>query len=51
MRALGRTVIVHVPMCASQALLEVVSMKGMYGMLVTMNTPVLQPRDISELIT
>ena len=51
MSALGLAVIVRVPMCASRVLLEVVSTKGMYGMLVPMNTPLLQPRDVSELIT
>ena len=37
MRVIGRAVIVHVPMCASQVLLEVVSTKGTYVMLVPMN--------------
>ena len=37
MRAIGRAVIVSVPMCASRVLLEVVSTKGTYGMLVPMN--------------
>ena len=51
MRALGRAINVRVLMCSSQVLLEVVSMKGTYGILVPMNTPLLQPRDASELIT
>ena len=51
MRAIGRAVIVRVPICASRILLEVVSTEGTYGMLVPMNTPLLQPRDVSYLIT
>ena len=51
MRALGRAVIVNLPMCSSQFLLEVVSTKGTYGILRLMKTPLLQPRDASELIT
>ena len=38
MRALGHAVIVHLPMCASRVLLEVVSTKGTYGILVPMNS-------------
>ena len=37
MRAIGCTVIVRVPICASRVLSEVVSTKGTYGMLVPMN--------------
>ena len=51
MCAIDRAVIIRMPMCASRVLLEVVSTKGMYGMVVPMNTPLLQPRDVSELIT
>ena len=38
MRALGHAISVRVPMCLSQVLLEVVSMNGMYCMLVPMNS-------------
>ena len=51
MRAFGGAVMVHVPMYLSRVLFEVVSMKGMYGMLVPMNTPLLQPHDVREFIT
>ena len=51
MRALGWAIGIHVPMCSSRVLLEVVSTKGTYGILVPMSTPLLQPREASELIT
>ena len=53
MRALGRAIGFNVPMCLSRVLLglQVVSTKGTYGILVPMNTPLLQPRDARELIT
>ena len=37
-RTIGHAVIVRVPMCAIQVMLEVVSTKGMYGMLLPMKT-------------
>ena len=51
MRAFGRAVMVRVPMCLSRVLFEVVSTIGTYDMVVPMNTPMLQPRDVREFIT
>ena len=50
MRAFGCRVMVRVPMCLSRVLFKVVSKRGTYGMLVPMNTPLLQPRDVREFI-
>ena len=41
MCAIGRAISVRVPMCSSRVLLEVVSKKGTYGILVPMNNIVL----------
>ena len=51
MRAFGRAVMVCVPMCLSRVLFELVNTKGTYGILVLMNTPLLQPCDVNGLIT
>ena len=49
--ALGCVIGFCMPMCSIGVMLEVVSTKGTYGLLVPMNTPLLKPRDASELIT
>ena len=54
MAARGRAIGFRMPMCSGRVplvMLEVVRTKGRYGILVPMNTPLLQPREARELIT
>ena len=51
MRAIDRAFIVRMLMCGSQVLMEVVSTKGTYSMIVPIITLLLQPLGVSELIT